>query len=184
MGVLEDIYQRTMTYDKTYLAIVITFYTIIWTILNIKMYKQLLDIDISRKRTTIWFLLEAISISFGKIMFPPSVYKIVNLVLFPIITNLILKVKMEKCLVLQLIDYMAIYLIELLFAQSLSKVFGIDGYFEGMCIPAYRLIMVGIILISEYIIYRIIKWKNIVMNFPKVLSRKQKVTFLAYLDYW
>ncbi len=178
MGVLEDIYQRMMTYDKTYLAIVITFYTIIWTILNIKMYKQLLDIDISRKRTIIWFLLEAISISFGKIMFPPSVYKIVNLVLFPIITNLILKVKMERCLVLQLIDYMAIYLIELLFAQSLSKVFGIDGYFEGMCIPAYRLIMVGIILISEYIIYRIIKWKNIVMNFPKVLSRKQKVTII------
>ena len=88
MGVLEDIYQRMMTYDKTYLAIVITFYTIIWTILNIKMYKQLLDIDISRKRTTIWFLLEAISISFGKLIFPPSVYKIVNLVLIPIITNL------------------------------------------------------------------------------------------------
>ncbi len=168
MGIFENIYQRMMTYDRTALAIVITFYTTIWTILNIKLYKQLLDIDISKKRKTIWFFLEVISISFWKIMFPASVYKIVNLALFPIITNLVLKVKMERCLVLQLIDYIAIFLIELLLAQNLSKVFGIDSYFEGMYIPAYRLIMVGIILIVEYILYRTMKLKNVVINFPLV----------------
>ncbi len=107
MGIFENVYQRMMTYDRTALAIVITFYATIWTILNIKLYKQLLDIDFSKKRKTIWFFLEVISISFGKIMFPASVYKIVNLALFPIITNLVLKVKMERCLVLQLIDYIA-----------------------------------------------------------------------------
>lgn len=178
MGIFENIYQRMMTYDKTALAIVITFYTTIWTILNIKLYKQLLDIDISKKRKTIWFFLEVISISFGKIMFPASVYKIVNLALFPIITNLVLKVKMERCLVLQLIDYIAIFLIELLLAQNLSKVFGIDSYFEGMYIPAYRLIMVGIILIVEYIVYRTMKLKNVVINFPNELTIKQKATII------
>ena len=78
IGIFENIYQRMMTYDRTALAIVITFYTIIWTILNIKLYKQLLDIDISKKRKTIWFFLEVISISFGKIMFPASVYNVCN----------------------------------------------------------------------------------------------------------
>lgn len=178
MGVFEKIYQRMMTYNRTALAIVIIFYTIIWTILNIKLYEQLLDIEISKKRKTIWFILEAISISFGKIMFPASVYKIVNLALFPIITNLVLKVKMERCLVLQLIDYIAIFLIELLLAQNLSKLFGIDSYFEGMYIPAYRLIMVGIILIVEYIVYRTMKLKNVVINFPKALTIKQKATII------
>ena len=178
MGIFENIYQRMMTYDRTALAIVITFYTTIWTILNIKLYKQLLDIDISKKRKTIWFFLEVISISFWKIMFPASVYKIVNLALFPIITNLVLKVKMERCLVLQLIDYIAIFLIELLLAQNLSKVFGIDSYFEGMYIPAYRLIMVGIILIVEYILYRTMKLKNVVINFPNELTIKQKATII------
>lgn len=178
MEFFEDIYQRLMTYDKTALSIVIIFYTIIWTVLNIKLYKQLLDIDISKKRKTVWFLLVAISISFGKIIFPSYVYKIVNLVLFPIITNLVLKVKMERCLVLQLIDYMAIFVIELLFNQNLSKIFGIDSYFEGMCIPAYRLIMVGNILIVEYIVYRIMKWKNVVIDFPKVLTTKQRATII------
>ena len=178
MGIFENIYQRMMTYDRTALAIVITFYTTIWTILNIKLYKQLLDIDISKKRKTIWFFLEVISISFGKIMFPASVYKIVNLALFPIITNLVLKVKMERCLVLQLIDYIAIFSIELLLAQNLSKVFGIDSYFEGMYIPAYRLIMVGIILIVEYIVYRTMKLKNVVINFPNELTIKQKATII------
>lgn len=178
MGVFENIYQRMMTYNRTALAIVIIFYTIIWTILNIKLYEQLLDIEISKKRKTIWFILEAISISFGKIMFPASVYKIVNLALFPIITNLVLKVKMERCLVLQLIDYIAIFLIELLLAQNLSKLFGIDSYFEGMYIPAYRLIMVGIILIVEYIVYRTMKLKNVVINFPNVLTIKQKATII------
>lgn len=111
-------------------------------------------------------------------MFPASVYKIVNLALFPIITNLVLKVKMERCLVLQLIDYIAIFLIELLLAQNLSKVFGIDSYFEGMYIPAYRLIMVGIILIVEYIVYRTMKLKNVVINFPNELTIKQKATII------
>lgn len=178
MGIFENVYQRMMTYDRTALAIVITFYATIWTILNIKLYKQLLDIDISKKRKTIWFFLEVISISFGKIMFPASVYKIVNLALFPIITNLVLKVKMERCLVLQLIDYIAIFLIELLLAQNLSKVFGIDSYFEGMYIPAYRLIMVGIILIVEYIVYRTMKLKNVVINFPNELTIKQNATII------
>lgn len=180
MGVFENIYQRMMTYNRTALAIVIIFYTIIWTILNIKLYEQLLDIEISKKRKTIWFILEAISISFGKIMFPASVYKIVNLALFPIITNLVLKVKMERCLVLQLIDYIAIFLIELLLAQNLSKLFRIDSYFEGMYIPAYRLIMVGIILIVEYIVYRTMKLKNVVINFPNVLTIRQKATIIIF----
>lgn len=180
MGVFENIYQRMMTYNRTALVIVIIFYTIIWTILNIKLYEQLLDIEISKKRKTIWFILEAISISFGKIMFPASVYKIVNLALFPIITNLVLKVKMERCLVLQLIDYIAIFLIELLLAQNLSKLFGIDSYFEGMYIPAYRLIMVGIILIVEYIVYRTMKLKNVVINFPNVLTIKQQATIIIF----
>lgn len=180
MGVFENIYQRMMTYNRTALVIVIIFYTIIWTILNIKLYEQLLDIEISKKRKTIWFILEAISISFGKIMFPASVYKIVNLALFPIITNLVLKVKMERCLVLQLIDYIAIFLIELLLAQNLSKLFRIDSYFEGMYIPAYRLIMVGIILIVEYIVYRTMKLKNVVINFPNVLTIKQQATIIIF----
>lgn len=180
MEVWENIYQRFMTYDKTTLALVITLYTIIWTILSIKIYKQLLDIEISRKRKTIWFFLEAISISLAKIMLPSAIYKVVNLALFPIITNIVLKVKMERCLVLQLIDYIAIFFIELLFTQNLSKVFGIDNYFEGMCIPAYRLIMVGIILIVEYVMYLILKKKNVIINFPKELTIRQKMTIIIF----
>lgn len=153
--------------EPNYFKFYYYFYTIIWTILDIKIVEKLLDLEVDKKKKTIWFFANIIVISICKILLLSLIYKIVTLAIFPILTNIILKIDIAKCLTVQLIDYIIVFLIEAIFTKNLADFIGIDSYFKGMNIPLYRLIMVGIILTVKYIAYRIFKWKILLLIFHK-----------------
>ena len=175
----ESICQSLTRENPIILNFIIIFYTIIWTILDIKIVEKLLDLEVDKKKKTIWFFANIIVISICKILLPSLIYKIVTLAIFPILTNIILKIDIAKCLTVQLIDYIIVFLIEAIFTKNLADFIGIDSYFKEMNIPLYRLIMVGIILTVKYIAYRIFKWKNIIINFPQKLNGKRKTLIIA-----
>lgn len=159
----ESICQSLTRENPIILNFIIIFYTIIWTILDIKIVEKLLDLEVDKKKKTIWFFANVIAISICKILLPAPIYKIVTLAIFPILTNIILKIDIAKCLTVQVIDYIIVFLIEAIFTKNLANFIGVDSCFKGMYIPLYRLILVGIILIVEYVVFRIFKWKNIII---------------------
>lgn len=156
--------------------ILVSFITaILFSACNLYIFIHLFEIKTTKAKIIKVLVLDVIFRMLAVIIIPIPYYRGINIISSVIVSKIIFKERIEKCILGETINSITIIVIELICSKVLYKIYpNIDSYVNGMYCYKYKMLLAIIITLSRVILCHIIKCRNITLNLSKRLSRKNK----------
>lgn len=154
--------------------------TLIEIFVTIRLATTILDIDVTKKKLTIYFIVMTILSIFYTLFVPKTLTFILQLILLPTCVKLIFKTGIIKSILAAFIPLAFIGILDLLLDKIYAALFHLD-YEQMYNIPIYRISLVLIIYFVIYLLYRVLKRFRINVSIIDSLSKPRKRTLILNL---
>lgn len=151
--------------------------TLIEIFVTIRLATTILDIDVTKKKLTIYFIVMTILSIFYTLFVPKTLTFILQLILLPTCVKLIFKTSILKSILAEIIPLAITSLLDLFLCKVYALIFHIS-YEELYNIPIYRSTAVLIIYFIMYLLYLILKRFHINVSILDNISKGKKHTLL------
>ncbi len=154
--------------------------TLIEIFVTIRLATTILDIDVTKKKLTIYFIVMTILSIFYTLFVPKTLTFILQLILLPTCVKLIFKTSILKSILVEFIPLGIITLLEFILCKMYSVIFQIS-YDQIYSIPIYRTSAVLIIYLIIYVLYLVLKNFHINISILDNVSKNRKRTLFLNL---
>lgn len=141
---------------------------------NILLVTTILNLSRSKKQMISAVLILALLFGISNTILPKPYCAYINMILYPIVIILIFKSHPLKTFLAELVPFLIITVFETIYCNIGISLFNLE-YEKLRIIPLSRIIIVILIYISMYLIYRIIKYYKLNISFIENISKKNKV---------
>lgn len=146
--------------------------------LTIHLSAVLLDIKITKKKITIYFLIMALFSVASAICIPKSIASILQMILIPILISIIFKTKIIKSILAEFVPLVIISLLDILLCKIYSIVFHIT-YDQLYNTPIYRHSAISIIYLILFLLYKLLQKHHISIAIADQLSKSKKYELIV-----
>lgn len=147
--------------------------TLIEIFVTIRLATTILDIDVTKKKLTIYFIVMTILSIFYTLFIPKTISSVVQLIVIPVCVAIIFKTGIIKSILVEFIPLAVISLLDLFLCRFYSLIFKIS-YDELYNTPIYRISAILIIYLIIFILYKIFKRFHINVSILDNLSKVRK----------
>lgn len=147
--------------------------TLIEIFVTIRLATTILDIDVTKKKLTIYFIVMTIISIFYTLFIPKTISSVVQLIVIPVCVAIIFKTGIIKSILVEFIPLAVISLLDLFLCRFYSLIFKIS-YDELYNTPIYRISAILIIYLIIFILYKIFKRFHINVSILDNLSKVRK----------
>ena len=154
--------------------------TLIEIFVTIRLATTILDIDVTKKKLTIYFIVMTILSIFYTLFVPKTLTFILQLILLPTCVKLIFKTSILKSILAEIIPLAITSLLDLLLGKIYSLFFHIS-YEQIYNIPIYRTSIVLIIYLIIFLLHIILSKFHINVSILDNLSKSRKRTLFLNL---
>lgn len=147
--------------------------TLIEIFVTIRLATTILDIDVTKKKLTIYFIVMTILSIIYTLFIPKTISSVLQLVVIPVCVAIIFKTGIIKSILVEFIPLAVISLLDLFLCRFYSLIFKIS-YDELYNTPIYRISAILIIYLIIFILYKIFKRFHINVSILDNLSKVRK----------
>lgn len=147
--------------------------TLIEIFVTIRLATTILDIDVTKKKLTIYFIVMTILSIFYTLFIPKTISSVLQLIVIPVCVAIIFKTGIIKSILVEFIPLAVISLLDLFLCRFYSLIFKIS-YDELYNTPIYRISAILIIYLIIFILYKIFKRFHINVSILDNLSKVRK----------
>ena len=148
---------------------------IIFAYIDIFIFTNLLKIKTNKKQRIIFVFTDAVLRILGFFLIPIPYYRAFNIIITIVLFKIILKPKIEKCIVGEVINAITIICIEVIVSKVLCQLFAqVDTYKDGIYMYSYNTSLMLSISFFRIIICYIIKKKKLEINMSNNLSPQNR----------
>lgn len=147
--------------------------TLIEIFVTIRLATTILDIDVTKKKLTIYFIVMTILSIIYTLFIPKTISSVLQLVVIPVCVAIIFKTGIIKSILVEFIPLTVISLLDLFLCRFYSLIFKIS-YDELYNTPIYRISAILIIYLIIFILYKIFKRFHINVSILDNLSKVRK----------
>ncbi len=178
MQILQTIWTALTTENEGLVALINIPLSFIEAYLSLLIFTSFFNITTTAKKISIYILVFPILGCISRVIIPEPYGTLFNFIICPILIMSIFKVNIIKAIFSELFPIIISGIIDII----LSKIFSI--LFNTVCstalnIPIYKLIFSVIEYFFIYIVYLLIKKKNININLLDIKNRSQKMTIIT-----
>lgn len=154
--------------------------TLIEIFVTIRLATTILDIDVTKKKLTIYFIVMTIISIIYTLFIPKTISSVLQLIVIPVCVAIIFRPGIIKSILVEFIPLAFIVILDLLLDKVYSIVFHLN-YNLIYNIPIYRVSLILIIYFVIYLLYRILKRFHINVSIIDSLSKSRKRTLILNL---
>ena len=154
--------------------------TLIEIFVTIRLATTILDIDVTKKKLTIYFIVMTILSIFYTLFIPKTISSVLQLIVIPVCVGIIFRPGIIKSILVEFIPLAFIVVLDLLLDKIYSIIFHLN-YNQIYNIPIYRVSLILIIYFVIYLLYRILKRFHINVSIIDSLSKSRKRTLILNL---
>lgn len=154
--------------------------TLIEIFVTIRLATTILDIDVTKKKLTIYFIVMTILSIFYTLFIPKTISSVLQLIVIPVCVGIIFRPGIIKSILVEFIPLAFIVVLDLLLDKIYSIIFHLN-YNLIYNIPIYRVSLILIIYFVIYLLYRILKRFHINVSIIDSLSKSRKRTLILNL---
>ena len=147
--------------------------TLIEIFVTIRLATTILDIDVTKKKLTIYFIVMTIISIIYTLFIPKTISSVLQLIVIPVCVAIIFRPGIIKSILVEFIPLAFIVILDLLLDKVYSIVFHLN-YNQIYNIPIYRVSLILIIYFVIYLLYYIFKRFHINISTLDNLSKSKK----------
>lgn len=147
--------------------------TLIEIFVTIRLATTILDIDVTKKKLTIYFIVMTIISIIYTLFIPKTISSVLQLIVIPVCVAIIFRPGIIKSILVEFIPLAFIVILDLLLDKVYSIVFHLN-YNQIYNIPIYRVSLILIIYFVIYLLYYIFKRFHINISSLDNLSKSKK----------
>lgn len=160
--------------------IVSTISSFLLALFNILIFKKLFRVQSTRKKDAIIIVIDAIIRVISSIIIAAPFYRIFNIITSIFILKICYKQKIEKCILGESINAITIICTEAFFSKVFCNLLNhVDTYFNGMYDYKYKACLGIAITLIRGILYIIITKKNITINIPDNMRKRNRYEIIT-----
>ncbi len=145
--------------------------------LTIHLAATILDINITNRKFTIYFLIMSFYHIIGSLFIPKPIASVLQMILIPILIGILFKPGIIKSILAEFIPLAIIVVLDSLLGKIYSAIFHLS--YEQICnIPIYRVSLICIIYLVLFIVYRILKRFHINISIFDTISKPRKIELI------
>lgn len=172
--------QRNMPLDEVCLWLLVTIISnISFSFLDIVTFISIFKIEASNRKVIISSLINATLKFITVLIIPIPYYRALNILYTVLVFKLFFKESIEKCVLGEVINTIIIASAEGVFSKIFCELFSnIYTYGEGMFNYKYKFCVTLSIGITRFIVYYVIKKKNMIIKIPDNIKNKNKLSII------
>jgi len=174
---MEQIWTALTTENPTLIAKLAIPLTLIEIYVTIRLATTILDINVTRKKLSIHFIVMTILSLFYTLFIPKTISSVLQLIVYPICIGIIFKPGIIKCILAQFIPLVIISLLDIFLCRFYFLIFNIS-YESLYNTPIYRISAILIIYLIIFIITHILKSFHLNVSILNKLSKSRKREFI------
>lgn len=141
----------------------------------VKLCCKFLNINATIKKDILFTLINSILMIFGRLLMPAPYYRLFHMIFSPISLYLIYKTSLIKNILSDVIMFLIITTVDILFSFLYCDIYEIGSFQEGIEIPLYKLSLIFTIMLAMIILYCIVSKFKLQIKLDDNETKKNKV---------
>lgn len=178
MNIFQTVWSALTTQNEMLIKILSIPLTFLEVYVGMLFFTTVLDIESSKKSRLLFTLVYVIIASILVFIFSNSSYVFINIFLMPILAFFFLKTTVIKSISATAITFLATSVLEFICLSFTKYILGIN-YDLVVSVPLYRIIVVAIIYIVLYSLYKLIKYFKVNVEIFDNITTKNKILIIV-----
>ena len=175
MNIFQTVWSALTTPNEMIIKILSIPLTFLEFYIGMLFFTTILNIETTKKQKVIFVIINSILSNIVAFLLPSSVF--INIILLPVFTFFILKAGILKSICAAAITFLTTSVLEFICTSFMKFVFSIN-YDLFVSIPLYRIVLVCIIYLIIYLLYRLVKYFKVNIDVFDNMTIKNKIMII------